>query len=89
MEATIKQINISTNVSIIIDALKAIIQRFFKQIKNRAEGIVTNFSVRRLYRLQLRMEQSIEKAVGEHPVITDAALLLMGIAIVVEIVMFC
>ena len=93
MEATIKQTNFSANVSINIgvlnDVMQSTKQHLWFMVKGSWLRVAGAWSLPRLYRKVLRLEQYIEKAIEHHPVITDAALVLMGIAIVVEIVMFC
>ena len=88
MEATIQSSNIQINVSINIDAMKANIQRCLQQIVNRVDGVVANFSIKRLYRRQLRMMYAIGRATERHPAIADTVLWLTGIGLVIEIIFF-
>ena len=93
MEATIKQTNISANVSINIgvlnDVMQSTKQHLWFMVKGSWLRVAGAWSLPRLYRKALRLEQYIEKAIGDHPVITDAALVLMGIGIIAEVVLFC
>lgn len=89
MEAIIKQTNISANVSINIGVLNDVMQSTKQHVLNAIRHKIGAFTLPRLYRKAIRLEQYIEKAIGDHPVITDAALVLMGIGIIAEIVLFC
>ena len=90
MEATIQQNNISTNVEINIASLQSIISGALQSTKQRALAAINQhlgigaLTLPRLYRQQLRMVNAMAKAIEKHPVITDAALWLLGIGIVVE-----
>ena len=81
MEATIQQNNISTNVSINIASFVASGQNALKAIKQRA---LKELSLPRLYRRQLRMINAMARGIEAHPIITDAALWVLGVAIIVE-----
>ena len=81
MEATIKQNNISANVSINIATLMASVQGVLKAIKQRA---LKELSLPRLYRRQLRMINTLARGIEAHPIITDTMLWVLGGAIVIE-----
>ena len=85
MEATIQStnraINIDINVSINIDALKAIKQHLWLRVMGA-------WSLPRLYRKELRMARAVARAIDAHPTVSNIALWLMGIGIMVEIFMF-
>ena len=81
MEATIKQNNISANVSINIATLMASVQGVLKAIKQRA---LKELSLPRLYRRQLRMINTLARVIEAHPIITDTMLWVLGGAIVIE-----
>ena len=85
MEATFKQNNISTNVSINIVTFVANSQSALKAIKQRT---LKELSLPRLYRRQLRMVYALARAAGKHPAVTDALIWLMGIAVAVEVLLF-
>ena len=85
MEATFKQNNISTNVSINIVTFVANSQSALKAIKQRA---LKELSLPRLYRRQLRMVYALAQAAGKHPAVTDAVIWLMAIAVAVEVLLF-
>ena len=83
MEATIKQTNISINIDVLNEIMQSAKQHVLDAIRQKIGAL----TLPRLYRKALRLEQSIEKAIEHHPVITDAALVLMGIGIIAEVVM--
>lgn len=89
MEATIKQTNISVNIDVLNEIMQSTKQNLLLMIKGSWLRVAGAWSLPRLYRKALRLEQYIEKAIGDHPVITDAALVLMGIGIIAEVVLFC
>lgn len=89
MEATIKQTNISVNIDVLNEIMQSTKQNLWLMIKGSWLRVAGAWSLPRLYRKALRLEQYIEKAIGDHPVITDAALVLMGIGIIAEVVLFC
>ena len=90
MEATIKQSNISTNVEINIASLQSIISGALQSTKQRALAAINQHlrigvpTLPRLYRQQLRMVNALANFIEANPVITDAALWVLGIGIVVE-----
>lgn len=90
MEATIKQNNISTNALINIASLQSVIICALQSVKQRVLAAINQhcnigtLTLPRLYRKQLRMLQALAYGIERHPVITDAALWVLGIAIVVE-----
>ncbi len=101
MEATIQStnraINIDVNVSINVDALKAIIQHLWLRVKGAWLRVLSLrvwrcnqglMSLPRLYRRQLRMARAVARVIDAHPTISNIALWLMGIGIMVEIFMF-
>jgi len=85
MEATIQQNNISTNVSINIATLMASGQNALKTIKQRA---LKELSLPHLYRRQLRMINTMARGIEAHPTLSNIAIWLMGIGVMIEIVMF-
>lgn len=94
METTIQQNNISTNVSINIAVLKEVIQSALQSTKQRVlAAIKQHFGIGapllpRLYRKQLRLVQALANGIEAHPVVTNATLLALGIAIVMEAFLF-
>ena len=88
MEATIQSSNISINVSVNIDAMKASIQHLWFMVKGSWLRVAGAWSLPRLYRKILRMMYAAGKATERHPVIADGILWLMGIALVVEVIFF-
>ena len=99
MEATIQStnraINIDINVSISVDALKAIKQHLWLRVKGAGlmvKGawlrVIGSISLIRLYRQELRLARAVARAINAHPTLSNIALWLMGIGIMVEIFMF-
>ena len=88
MEATIKQTNISVNIDVLNEIMQSTKQHLWFMVKGSWLRVAGAWSLPRLYRKVLHLEQYIEKAIEHHPVITDAALVLMGIGIMVEIFLF-
>ena len=87
MEATNISIKQQSSVSINIETLQAIRQRVLSAV---AKLSIFNFqfSIWRLYRHQLRLARAVSRAIDAHPTISNIALWLMGIGIMVEIFMF-
>lgn len=94
MEATIQQNNISTNVSINIAVFSEVIQSALQSTKQRVFAAIKQHcnigapSLPRLYRKQLRLVQALAKGIEKHQVVTNATLLALGIAIVIEEFLF-
>lgn len=78
MEATIKQTSISINIC----ALQSAKQYLFEAINQHFN--IGALTLPRLYRKQIRLVQALANAIEKHPVVTDVALWIMGIAIAVE-----
>ena len=78
MEATNISINKQSSVSINVEILQAI-----KQYCN-----VGAWSLPRLYRQELRLARAVARAIDAHPTVSNIALWLMGIGIMVEIFLF-
>ena len=93
MEATIQTsnqaINIGINVSVNFDALKSNIQHLWFMVKGSWLRVAGAWSLPRLYRKVLRAMYAAERATERHPVIADSILVLLGIALVAEIFLFC
>ena len=98
MEATNISIKQSSSVSINVETLQAIKQHLWLRVKgawfmvlcwakrqSRAKG---SMSLPRLYRKELRMARAVARAIDAHPTLSNIALWLMGIGIMVEIFMF-
>ena len=86
MEATNISINKQSSVSINIETLQAIKQRVLLAIKQHCN--VGAWSLPRLYRQELRMARAVARAIDAHPTVSNIALWLMGIAIMVEVFLF-
>ena len=85
MEATNISINKQSSVSINVETLQAIKQHVLLSIKQHCN--VGTMSLPRLYRQDLRLARAIARAIDAHPTISNIALWLMGIGIMVEIYM--
>lgn len=94
MEATIQTnnqaINIGINVSINVDALKANVQGAWQATKQAIKQRINvdAWTLPRIYRKELRMARAAARAIDAHPTISNIALWLMGIGIMVEIFLF-
>ena len=92
MEATIQStnraINIDVNISINVDALKAIKQHLWLRVMGAWLRVMGAWSLPRLYRKELRLARAVARAIDAHPTLSNIALWLMGIGIMVEIFMF-
>ena len=87
MEATNISIKQQNSVSINIETLQAIKQRVLSVVVN-SSLFTLHFSLSRLYRQELRMARAVARAIDAHPTVSNIALWLMGIAIMVEIFLF-
>ena len=85
MEATNISINKQSSVSINIETLQAIKQHLWFMAWLMVKS---SMSLPRLYRKELRMVRSVARAIDAHPTISNIALWLMGIGIMVEIFLF-
>ena len=90
MEVTNISINQSSSVSINIETLQAIKQHLLQAAKQAIKKYcnVGAWSLPRLYRKELRMARAVARAIDAHHTISNIALWLMGIGIMVEIFMF-
>jgi len=90
MEATNISIKQSSSVSINIGTLQEIKQRGLQAVKQATKKYcnVGAWSLPHLYRKELRMARAVARAIDAHPTISNIALWLMGIGIMVEIFMF-
>ena len=94
MEATIKQNNISTNVSINIASLQSVIICALQSAKQRALASINQhlgigaLTLPRLYRQQLRFINALAKGIEAHPVITDTILWLQSVVFIYLIYMY-
>ena len=89
MEATNISINQASSVSINIETLQAIKQHLLQAVKQAIKKYcnVGAWSLSRLYRQELRMVRSVARVIDAHPTISNIALWLMGIGMMVEIYM--
>ena len=87
MEATNISIKQQSSVSINVETLQAIKQRVLSAV---AKLSIFNFqfSIWHLYRHHLRLARAVARAIDAHPTVSNIALWLMGIGIMVEIFMF-
>lgn len=90
MEATNISIKQQSSVSINIETLQAIKQRVLQTAKQtiKQHCNVGAWSLPRLYRKELRLARAAARAIDAHPTLSNIALWLMGIAIMVEIFLF-
>lgn len=88
MEATNISIKQQSSVSINVETLQAIKQRVLSAVASRFSALRSQFSVWRVYRHQLRLARAVARAIDAHPTISNIALWLMGIAIMVEVFLF-
>ena len=86
MEATNISIKQQSSVSINVETLQAIKQRVLLSIKQHCN--VGAWSLPRLYRKELGLACAVALAIDRHPTLSNIALWLMGIGIMVEIFMF-
>ena len=86
MEATNILINKQSSISINVETLQAIKQRVLLSIKRHCN--VCAWSLPRLYRKELRLARAVALAINAHPTLSNIALWLMGIGIMVEIFLF-
>lgn len=85
MKATLQTNNQATNIAINIETMKANIQSALQATKQR---VLKELTLPRLYRKELRLARAIARAIDAHPTISNIALWLMGIGIMVEIFLF-
>ena len=88
MEATNISINKQSSVSINVETLQAIKQHLWFMVKGAWFMVKGSMSLPRLYRKELRMARAVARAIDAHPTLSNIALWLMGIGIMVEIFMF-
>lgn len=88
MEATNISIKQQSSVSINVETLQAIKQRVLVAVADKFSALRSQFSVWRVYRHELRMARAIARAIDAHPTISNIALWLMGIGIMVEVFLF-
>lgn len=86
MEATNISIKQQSSVSINIETLQTIKQSVLLSIKQHCN--VGAWSLPRLYRKELRLARAVARAIDAHTTISNIALWLMGIAIMVEVFLF-
>lgn len=86
MEATNISIKQQSSVSINVETLQAIKQRVLLSIKQHCNVAV--WSLPRLYRKELRLARAVARVIDAHPTLSNIALWLMGIGIMVEIFLF-
>ena len=87
MEATNISIKQQSSVSINVETLQAIKQHLWLRVHGAWFMVKGAWSLPRLYRHQLRMARAVARAIDAHPTISNIALWLMGIGIMVEIFM--
>lgn len=91
MEATIQStnraINIDTNVSINVDALKTIIQRAWSAVV-KLSIINFQFSIWRLYRKELRLARAVAAWCGHHNTLTNWLMAIQVMAFAFYVFMF-
>ena len=88
MEATNISIKQQSSVSINVETLQAIKQRVWLMVKGAWFMVKGSMSLPRLYRKELRLARAVARVIDAHPTISNIALWLMGIGIMVEIFMF-
>ncbi len=95
MMATNISINQQCGVSINIETLQAITVETLQAIKQCVLGAVAKlsiingqWSIWRVYRHQLRLARALARAIDAHPTLSNIALWLMGIGIMVEVFLF-
>lgn len=88
MEATNISIKQSSSVSINVETLQAIKQSVLSVVASRFSALRSQFSVWRVYRQELRLAHAVARAIDAHSTISNIALWLMGIGIMVEIFLF-
>lgn len=88
MEATNISIKQQSSVSINVETLQAIKQRLWFMVKGSWLRVKGSMSLPHLYRKELRLARAIARAIDAHPTLSNIALWLMGIGIMVEIFMF-
>ena len=97
MEATNISIKQQSSVSINVETLQAIKQHLWFMIKGSWLRVLSlrvwrcdkgSMSLPRLYRKELRLARSVARVIDAHPTLSNIALWLMGIGIMVEIFMF-
>lgn len=87
MEATNISIKQQSSVSINVETLQAIKQHLWLRVKGAWFMVQGSMSLPRLYRKELRLARAVAWAIDAHPTISNIALWLMGIGIMVEIFM--
>ena len=87
MEATNISIKQQSSVSINIETLQAIKQRVLSAV-TKLSIVNCQFSIWHIYRHQLRLARAIARAIDAHPTVSNIALWLMGIGLMVEIFLF-
>ena len=87
MRATNISINQQSGVSINVETLQAIKQRVLSAVA-KLSIVNGQWSITRLYRQELRMARAVARVIDAHPTLSNIALWLMGIAIMVEIFLY-
>ena len=92
MEATIQStnraINIDINVSINVDALKAIIQHLWFMIKGSRLRVAGAWSLPRLYRQELRLARAVAAWCDRHSALVNWLMAIQVMAFALYIFMF-
>lgn len=88
MVSTNISVNQQGSVSINVETLQAIKQRVLSAVANGLSFLRSQFSVWRVYRHELRLARAVARVIDAHPTISNIALWMMGIGIMVEIFMF-
>ena len=86
MEATNISIKQQSSVSINVETLQAIKQRVLLSIKQHCN--VGAWSLMRLYRRQMLLARAVARTIDAHTTLSNIALWLMGIGIMVEVFLF-
>ena len=87
MRATNISINQQSGVSINVETLQAIKQRVLSAVA-KLSIVNGQWSITRLYRQELRMARAVARVIDAHPTLSNIALWLMGIGIMVEIFLY-
>ena len=87
MRATNISINQQSGVSINVETLQAIKQRVLSAVA-KLSIVNGQWSITRLYRQELRMARAVARVIDAHPTLSNIALWLMGIGIMVEILLY-
>ena len=88
MEATNISIKQQSSVSINVETLQAIKQLCNVDTLGSRFKVQCSMSLPRLYCKELRLARSVARTIDAHPTVSNIALWLMGIAIMVEVFLF-